>query len=228
MLDKRKKYFLVVDVETANSLDEPLVYDVGFLIGDKQGNVYEKYSFSISEMFDHYQDLLSSAYYAEKLPSYATEEATGQRIKTSFFSMRKVFIDVMKKYGINEVYAYNTFFDRKALNITQRYLTNSKYRWFFPYGTKFYCIWHMACGTLLQQKTFKIRAKENNWRTESGRNISTNAETVYKYITGDYDFQEEHKGLQDVEIEYRILLSCINQHKKMSREINRLCWRMVN
>ena len=42
LFDKRKKYFLVVDVETANSLDDPMVYDVGFLVGDKQGNIYEK------------------------------------------------------------------------------------------------------------------------------------------------------------------------------------------
>lgn len=227
MLDKRKKYFLVVDVETANSLDDPMVYDVGFLVGDKQGNIYEKYCFSVSEMFDHYQNLLKSAYYADKLPSYTIDEQNGQRIKTSFFSVRKVFIDVMKKYNIHEVYAYNVSFDRRALNITQRYLSMSKYRWFFPYGTKFSCIWHMACTTLLQQKTFKKKAKVKGWKTASGLNISTNAETVYRYITGEDNFIEQHKGIDDVLIEYEILLRCIRQHKKMKKNINLACWRLV-
>lgn len=227
MLDKRKKYYLVVDVETANDLDFPLVYDVGFLVGDKQGNILEKFSFSVSEMFDHYQDLLQSAYYAEKLPSYATEEATGQRIKTSFFSMRKVFIDILKKYNIKEVYAYNASFDRRALNTTQRYLTKSKYRWFFPYGIKFKCIWNMACTTIFQQKTFKKMAQAKNWKTASGLNISSNAETAYKYITGEDNFIEQHKGIDDVLIEYEILLRCVNQHKKIKTNINPACWRLV-
>ena len=39
-MDRRKKYYLVVDVETANSAQEALVYDLGFAICDKKGNIY--------------------------------------------------------------------------------------------------------------------------------------------------------------------------------------------
>ena len=226
-MDNRKTYLLIVDVETANDVLEPLVYDVGWIVGDKQGNIYEKFSFSVSEMFDHYQDLLANAYYADKLPSYYEDIKKGVRVKTSLFSIRKVFIDIMHKYGIKEIYAYNCTFDRKALNLTQRYLTKSRYRYFFPFGTKFACIWHMACTTLLQQKTFKKLAIKQKWLTESGLNLSTKAETVYKYISGDFDFVEQHKGLDDVLIEYQILLRCINQHKRMDRWLNPSCWRLV-
>lgn len=227
MIDRRKKYYLVVDVETANSLDDPLVYDIGFLVGDKQGNIYEKYSFSVWEMFQYYTDLLTTAYYAEKLPNYTIEEKNGLRVRTSLGTIRRLLVDTMIKYNITEVYAYNCYFDRKALNATRRYFTKSEYRWFFPYGTKFSCIWNMACTTIFQQKTFRDKAKENGWYGKNGKNITTNAETAFKYISGNSDFEEEHKGLADVIIEYDILLRCIRQHKKMVKDIDRQCWRKV-
>ena len=38
----KRKYILVVDVETANSLDDALVYDIGFIVADLHGNILEK------------------------------------------------------------------------------------------------------------------------------------------------------------------------------------------
>lgn len=85
----------------------------------------------------------------------------------------------------------------------------------------------MACTTIFQQKTFKKMAQAKNWKTASGLNISSNAETAYKYITGEDNFIEQHKGIDDVLIEYGILLRCVNQHKKMKTNINPACWRLV-
>ena len=34
MIDKRRAYYLVFDTETANSLDDPIVYDIGGAIID--------------------------------------------------------------------------------------------------------------------------------------------------------------------------------------------------
>lgn len=226
-MDRRKRYYLILDVETANDVNCPLVYDIGFIIGDKQGNIYEQYSFAIAETFDHYQDLLQTAYYAEKIPQYYIEIAKGMRTKANLFTVRKTLVDIMAKYKIKEVYAYNCHFDQGALNNTQRYFTKSRYRWFFPYGTNFYCIWNMACTTILQQKTFREKVIKNGWYGKNGKNIITNAETVYKYITGEDTFEEKHIGIADVLIEYEILIKCINQHKKMEKVINRQCWRKV-
>ena len=47
-MNKKKKY-LILDVETANSMDDPLVYDIGFAIADNTGKIYEAYSFVISD-----------------------------------------------------------------------------------------------------------------------------------------------------------------------------------
>ena len=45
MYDKRKHYYLVIDVETTNNLDDALVYDIGAAIVDKRGNIYENVSY---------------------------------------------------------------------------------------------------------------------------------------------------------------------------------------
>lgn len=52
-IDKRKNYILVLDVETAGDVEKnPLCYDIGFVVADKQGNIYEQFSYAIEEIFD--------------------------------------------------------------------------------------------------------------------------------------------------------------------------------
>ena len=38
-IDRRKNYYLMLDTETANTLDDPLVYDIGLAVVDKTGKV---------------------------------------------------------------------------------------------------------------------------------------------------------------------------------------------
>ena len=51
MIDKHKKYYLVLDVESANTLEQPLVYDIGYQVVDKKGRVYEEKSHAITDLF---------------------------------------------------------------------------------------------------------------------------------------------------------------------------------
>ena len=44
-IDKRKNYYMVLDTETANDFDDPIVYDIGASIIDKKGNVRSKLIF---------------------------------------------------------------------------------------------------------------------------------------------------------------------------------------
>lgn len=221
-IDKRKKYVIVLDVETANMAEDALVYDLGFGVYDKQGNEYESYSKVITNIFDKEKDLMQSAYYSEKLPQYYEQLENGTRERMGILQAKKFIREVMEKYGINEIYAYNANFDLTALNRTIRYVTKSKVRYFFPYGTKVCCIWHMACQVLCTQKTFLKQGIRNG-----NGNLITNAERVYSYIKN-IDFQEEHTGLEDTRIEAQIMAWCFKQHKKMNRNINRVCWRIPN
>ena len=222
-IDRRRRYFMVLDIETANSTEQGLAYDIGFAVVDRKGNIYESRSLMIAEMFYGENDLMQSAYYAAKLPQYWEQLLNGEREMVSILTAKRIVARTMEKYGITDVFAYNAHFDTSNLNTTIRYLTKSKYRWFFPYGTKYHCIWHMACQTILTQKSFLRFAIENELTSASG-NISTSAETAYKYISGNADFSEAHIGLEDVQIETKILVKCYAQHKKMDTKINRRCW----
>ncbi len=223
MREKRK--FLVIDTETANGLDYPLVYDFGMAVTDKTGHIYEKHSFLINDVFVLEQELMQSAYYAEKIPMYM-EKIHNQEIQMiDFMRLKGLVYEVMKKHNISIVCAYNASFDRRALNNTLRYLTKSAKRFFMPYGTEWNCIQHMACQVIFTQKIYQKVAIRENWITPKGF-LSTNAENAFKYITGNYQFVEAHTALADVEIEIQIMERCYRQHKKMLKNPYRAAWRI--
>ena len=223
-MNKRKK-FLVLDVETANDVECPLVYDVGFAICDKRGEIYEKHSFLVQEIFCGERDLMRSAYYAEKIPQYWEQVKRGETKILPIAAIQKIIRQTMKYYKVDTMAAYNCYFDKNALTNTLRYVTKSKFRWFMPFGTKYVCIWHMACQVIYTQKLFQSWVRKNGFVSDAG-NIKTSAEIGHRYYCGDNNFQEEHKGLQDVEIECGLMAKCFAQHKKMETGINRLCWRI--
>ena len=221
----RKKKFLVIDVETANNMDNPLVYDIGFAVTDNTGYIYEQHSFIIRDVFVCECELMCSAYYAYKIPLYVQALAENKIKIADFKYVRAVILNVMEKYNITTVCAYNASFDINALNNTLRYLTKSKYRWFFPYGTEINCIWSMACQVLYTQKSFGKFAIENGFISPKGF-IQTSAEIGTRYLTKDTKFEEEHTGLADVLIEIQIMVKCYKQHKKMDKSVNRACYRI--
>lgn len=231
MIDRRIHYYLVIDVETANSLEQPFVYDIGGCIADKQGQVYETFSFVIRDIFVYERALMQTAYYAEKIPEYVLDIKENKRIMIDFYHARMYILNLMRKYNITDVAAYNAHFDKNALDITQRWLTKSKYRYFFPYGTNFICIWNMACQTICQRITYKEFCERNNLTSNrkgmpNAKNYSTSAETVYKYLINNPSFEEEHKGYDDVIIETEIMKRCFKSHKAMpyGKGIRRNCW----
>ncbi len=222
----KKKFYLVLDVETANSTDDPLVYDVGGAVCDKKGNVFHTFSFIVKDIFDYERKLMENAYYCDKLELYYAGLKTGKFQKRSLYEIKQHVKQIIGYYGIQEVFAYNAHFDRTALNTTQRWLTKSKYRYFLPYGVKTNCIWHMACQVICTQRTYARWCVNNGFYKETTGNLFTNAETVYAYISNQDHFEEEHTGLSDVLIEVEILAHCFRQRKRMNRSINRLCWRI--
>lgn len=226
-IDRRKKYIIVLDVETTNNQigvkgapNDGLVYDLGFTVADKQGKVYAKRSFAIKEIFD-WKELMDTAYYKNKLPKYYEKIRKGEMKKVSIWEARKSIKSAMEYFNITEVYAFNANFDYTTLNNTVRYLSGSACRWFFKYGTKICDIWHIACQTLGLQKTFQWE----NVRNANG-NLITNAERMYAYLSQDFDFEEEHTGLADALIETQILARCFKTHKSIDKSINRACWRI--
>lgn len=214
-IDRRKAYYLTIDTETANSLDDPFVYDIGGAIHDKNGKVYETFSFVIYETFVVCADLMKSAYYANKIPQYEEELANGLRRMARWNTARKVVAELCEKYNVKAIIAHNARFDVRAVNTTERYISSSKYRYFLPYGIPIWDTLTMAREVICTQKTYIRWATERGYITRNRPRAT--AEILYKYLTNDEDFAEEHTGLADVLIEKEIFVRCIAQHKKMNR-----------
>ena len=217
---------LVLDTETANTIEFPLPYDLGYKILNRKNEIIISRSFCIYEIYVTQREMMQSCYYADKIPQYEEELKEGSRKLVKLYTARKIILEDMKNFKITRVYAYNMSFDRRALNNDQKFTTENKYRYFFPKDTEFRCIWNMACQVLLARPSYIKFALKNGYVSPKG-NILTNAECCYRYITKNTDFIEAHKGIDDVNIEAEILLYCFRQHKKMSTEPYTACWRLV-
>lgn len=222
----KKEYLMVLDTETCNTLEQPLPYDIGYAICDRQGNIYLERSFVVADIFLDLAETMKSAYYAEKIPQYWEDLKSGKREMRTFWNIRKTMMADMKKYKVKKVGAYNMGFDKRALNNLIRYCSKSFLRWFFPFGTEFFCIWNMACTTLLNRNCYINFALQNGLVSSVG-NIKTSAESAYRFIKNELDFDESHTGLEDVKIEIEIMAECFRQKKKMETAINPACWRNV-
>lgn len=217
-MDKRKNYYLTIDTETANTLDNPIMYDIGGAIHDKKGNVCETFSFIIYEVFCADRKLFDTAYYANKRPLYETQIKEGSRKIVSLFTARKYIYNLCRKYNVKAIIAHNMPFDYRATTNTIRYITKSKSRYFLPYGIPLWDTLKMAEDTICKQKTYHKFCEKNGYLRANGKPRAT-AEILYRYISKNNDFIENHTGLEDVLIEKEIFAKCMRQHKKMRKEV---------
>lgn len=200
-----KNLALVVDVETCGGFGSPHVYDLGFaVVNIKSGEILEGHSLIIPEVFYGMAREMETCYYADKLPQYYAGIEEGTWTVMPFWSAWNLVRNTMKKYGIKKVYAYNCGFDKNALNSTIKAMTGNKWSHFFPKGTKFCDIWHMACQTIMSQRNF-IKFCNRHGHVSDAGNVRTSAEVCYAYITKQPQFEEAHTGLEDVIIEAEIL-----------------------
>lgn len=210
--------YLMMDTETTNMIDCPLCYDVGFSVINDEGKTLEKHSYVVADIFLD-KDLMSVAYFKDKIPTYWEDIKAGKRMLRKWSTVRAIVRDVMAQYNIDTVIAHNMRFDYCSTATTQRYLTCSKWRYFFPYGTKFICTLKMARTVFKNDENYIAFCESNNYLNTYKKPRFT-AEIIYRYLTNNLDFVESHTGLEDVEIETIIFFAC----KEREPSVNGLLW----
>ena len=213
----RRHLYLLIDTETANGLDCPLCYNVAWCIIDQYGNVYASGNFINRDIFFDRPELMASAYYAEKIPQYLEQIDNGEITVASWYEIRSAFRKMCEEYKIKAVIAHNARFDYLSCTTTQRYETSSKYRHFFPYGVEIWDTLAMARDVVCPMKSYRKFCEQNGYTMKNGQPRAT-AEILYRFISGNNDFVEEHKAMEDVEIEREIFWYCIRKHKPMRRK----------
>lgn len=219
----KRQTVLVVDVETAGGFGCPLVYDLGFAVVEiATGNILEARSLIVHDVFFGMKNKMRTAYYADKVPTYYKGIRSGAHKVVRFATAKRIVSDLMGKYGIHKVYAYNCAFDKGALASTASKTIGGD---FFPANTEYCDIWHMACQTIMRQAGFRKFATANGFISDAG-NFRTSAEVCYAYITNEPTFTEEHTGLADVHIEVAILHRVMRQKKRVNHAIVHNPWRI--
>lgn len=217
MIENEK--IIVLDTETTNSIDDPIAYDIGFAVIGTKGEVYETHSYVVADVFLD-KELMASAYFIDKMPQYWEDIKSGKRLLRRYKTIKYILSDVCKQYGIKKIVAHNARFDYRSSTLTQRFLTSSKYRYFFPYGVEIWDSLKMAREVFKNDDEYGQFCYDNNYLTKRGQRRYT-AEILYRFLTGQNDFIESHTGLEDVLIEKEIFCECLKRNKN----INGALWR---
>lgn len=252
--DKRRKYYLILDCETATlpfaneyskdkiALQKPLIYDIGWRIVDRKGNVYKEVSYIVSEIFFNL-GVFNTGYYCEKRPIYFNELQNDKMVVASWEHIsRELENDLAQCESCG---AYNSYFDfKKAIPFTEKFMvalysnnleefynkqrfscecitkgTKSGYKsnydnmHFIFRGKKYdlFDIWFMCCKNLINNDKYKDFCISNNY---CNTYFKTSAEIVYRFFNGN-DFVEQHRALQDAQIESELFAKSIQVSKEI-------------
>ena len=256
--DRRRKYYMVLDCETATlpyagkltagdrkkvAIAKPLIYDLGWNIIDKKGNVYARKNYLITEIFS-VPEVFDTAYYASKRPLYIEKLIKGE-IKLATWAEASADM-VADLAHVEAVGAYNSMFDfKKAIPFTELYINKlyspDFHKWlnfqnnlcdqllrsrpknskeFEPDIFRFrgveyplFDIWGLSCEYILNNDDYKQMCVENQWQTESGKYFKTSAETAYRFVSGNMDFDEAHTAIDDADIESELFALIVKKAK---------------
>ena len=202
---------MMIDTETTNDIDCPIVYDVGFSIFDLEGTTYAERSYVNADIFLD-KNLMQYAYFVDKVPQYWEEIKAGDRKLAKWYTITREINALMQKYNVEILCAHNARFDYRSMHLTQRYITTSKWRWVFPFGK---CEWwdtlKMARAILKDNDDYTKFCFDNNFVTKNNR-VQYTAEVIYRWLSNNVDFAEKHTGLEDVKIERQIFEFLINEN----------------
>ena len=199
-----KNIYCTLDTETFGGASNPKgIYHLAGIIHTRKGEVLATFNYLISE---HYNEIEKDSYAKRNFHKYADMIANG--IVTSI-PTEKMAVEMVNNlcefYGVNVMTAYNSGFD--FVKTECRELLN---------GRQFIDTWLMALQTITTKKSYEKFCVENGYLTKK-RNLQTSAEVVYRFLTSNTDFIEEHTAFEDSKIEMQIFLECLKMHKGFTR-----------
>ena len=194
---------VIFDTETTN-LEKPFCYNIGYVIYDTETEqkLVEK-DFVIEQVW-HNEMLFNSAYYANKRPIYVNRMRARKAKLTKFGYACREMIRDFEMYNVSSAYAYNSNFDEKVFAFNCDWYKCSN-----PFDTiPVFDIRGYVHQFIAFTNDFKAFCDKHELYTDSG-NYSTTAETLFRFLTDNVNFEEEHTALADSKIECDILCYCV-------------------
>lgn len=219
-----KNVILVLDTETVGL--EGHVYDIGWVITNKRGEVLAERNWLVLENFTDPTKMMGAFYAGKLFTHYAPMLQAGTITMRPWLEIVGQLQTDILDFGVQTVAAYNAGFDLRVIPQTHEDLTGKNWKAFD--GLRVLDIWQFACETKLSQKSYARIARELGWVSPAG-NIKTGAEFAFRFVSGDYSFIENHTALSDAQIETVIMAECFRQKKAIPYGItNASPWRIVN
>lgn len=197
------------DTETVGGACNPTgTYNYGVVFHDDNGEIIATQSILVME---HYDEIKNDNYAKKNFHLYEERMKKGEItcVATEEEAIT-ILRNLLRRYNVKYIMAYNTGFDLVKTKCKE--LLNE---------FEFIDIWLMACETILCSRNYNKFCRENNYFSKSGKSYSSSAETVYRYITKDNDFIEEHTALNDALIEKVIFEKCYKTHKRYTRNAHK-------
>lgn len=200
---------VVFDTETI-SLEKPFCYNIGYTIVNTESREKLVKRDYVVEQIWHNPMLFITAYYADKRENYVKAMRSRKTIMAKYGYICQAMIRDFIKYEVVGAYAFNSPFDDKVFAYNSDWFKcNNPFDNMPIFDIRGYVHHFMI------DDNFKAFCEEHGYFTDSG-NYSTTAEVMYRYLTGNTDFIEDHTALSDSEIEADILLECF----KRGAEVN--------
>lgn len=227
----KKLYYLTLDTETATlpfvneivldskakqtiSIAKPLVYDIGWTISDRNGNIIKRENYLIQETF-FVPNIFNTAYYKDKRPQYMKLYSEGKIKAATWNEVIEILLADLET--VNFVTAYNACFDfKKAIPFTERYiyhLYSENYNKWEEWQKK-RCIDILENGNHAKNENylvpvFELRGNEypliDIWALACDRLLNTNK--YRKYCCDNNFFTDSKKFFKtSAEVSYRYLV----------------------
>lgn len=193
----------VFDTETT-SINKPFSYNIGYVIADTETREVLLEKDFVVEQIWHNPMLFCTAYYADKKPLYISSMRARKTQMKKFGHITQEMIRDFRFYGVEWAFAYNSKFDVKVFDFNCDW-----FKCINPFDSIPVSDIRGFVHRFLVDKKFESFCDEHEYFTETG-NYSTTAETVYRYISNNTDFIEDHTALSDSKIECDILFSCLD------------------
>lgn len=191
----------IIDTETTRA---GMVYDFGAAIMNAAtGEIIDTMNVVVEETFNDVS-AMNTSYYACKIPAYIEAINAGELEVLPFSECFKRFSSLLESHNVHSVWAYNMAFDYRALNRTITELSNGFVTSFFPAGVTCYDLMSSSVNIIGNTRRYQKWAIAHDYVTPTGRARVT-AETMFRFITDDDSFVEDHTALSDAMIEADIL-----------------------
>ena len=218
-----RKNILVLDTETAGGLANPLVYDVGGVVMDKSGFIHFRFHYAVLEIIGN-PHIMDTAYYASKMPIYWLGVDSHAIEVLTFGEILRKLTSIIDLYNVDTLAAYNLNFDNRAMKNTCRFFYDNE-NW-LNREVKFACIWAGACDSIMKTAKYVKWADKYGYISDSG-NPQTSAEICFRYLIDNHNFEEQHTGEKDAEIEAHILANILRRKSKVDLTPIYNPWRKV-